>query len=276
VVRPDPARIALSVVVPAYDEAECIGDALRAIAAYLVRRGAACEIVVVDDGSRDATPEIVRDVGSGLAVPLHLIRYGRNRGKGHALRVGFAATRGERVLFTDADLSTPIVEADRLLARIDAGADVVIGSRRSAGAVITVHQPWWREGMGKAFTLLGRALVADVSDITCGFKAFRGGAGRDLFARLRIADWSFDAEALRVARLRGYRVEEVPVTWADRPGTKVRPVRDALRSLLGLVRIRVNSALGRYAQPRPPGVETEVWSAAGAGPGPAVEGRAHR
>jgi hypothetical protein len=130
--------------------------------------------------------------------------------------------------------------------------------------------------MGKAFTLLGRALVADVSDITCGFKAFRGGAGRDLFARLRIADWSFDAEALRVARLRGYRVEEVPVTWADRPGTKVRPVRDALRSLLGLVRIRVNSALGRYAQPRPPGVETEVWSAGGAGPGPAVEGRAHR
>jgi dolichyl-phosphate beta-glucosyltransferase len=166
----------------------------------------------VDDGSRDATSDVVRAVAGTLAVPVRLARYGTNRGKGHALKVGFALSRGDRLLFSDADLSTPIEMADRLLSRLDEGYDLALGSRRMSGADLKVRQPRHREFLGSIFTLLVRLLAAPVSDATCGFKAFQGKVGRDLFARLRIEDWSFDA---------------------------------------GLATIRANALLGRYRFPLP-------------------------
>jgi len=249
----------LSVVVPAYNEARRIQSTLREIDAYLALQGYAAEIVVVDDGSEDETAAVVRSLAVDFSVPVRLRRYRGNRGKGFALKVGFGAARGDRILFTDADLSTPIEEAALLLGALQRGADVAIGTRKSDGARISIRQPWLREKLGLVFTLIVQALVADVTDATCGFKAFRGDVGRDLFARLRIDDWSFDAELLWVAHLRRYRVEEVPVRWADRPGTKVRLLRDVLGSLLGLVRIRANSALSRYAEPRAADASIEDW-----------------
>ncbi len=252
----------LSVVIPAYNEARRIPATLQAIADHFTAASYAVEMLVVDDGSSDDTAAAVRALAPSLALPLRLLRYAPNRGKGFALKVGFAASRGTRILFSDADLSTPIVEADRLLAELDRGADLVIGSRKNAKAQIDVHQPWLRETLGKGFTMLVRMLVADVTDATCGFKAYRGDVGRDLFSRMRVFDWSFDAELLWIAKQRGLRLSEVPVRWSDQVGTKVDLRRDVLRSLQGIARIRWYAARGRYEGPLPLGVELETWSCA--------------
>jgi dolichyl-phosphate beta-glucosyltransferase len=236
----------LSVVVPAYDEAACIGESLATISRALESSAASCEIVVVDDGSSDDTRARAIRAAAMLPIPTRVLRCEQNRGKGGALKLGFAATRGERVLFTDADLSTPFEMVWDLLAALDSGADLAIGSRKRDGARVEVHQPWWREAMGKVFTLLVRVLVAEVSDATCGFKAFRGDVGRELFAALHVEDWSFDAELLHLAERRELRVVELPVIWRDQPGTKVRVLRDALASLRGLLRIRWYALRGAY------------------------------
>jgi len=250
----------LSVVVPAFNEASRISAPLEAMGAYFARQPYTSEIIVVDDGSRDDTSEVVRRVAAKLTTPLSLHRYEDNRGKGHALKVGFAAARGQRILFTDVDLSTPIEECERLLATLDGSCEIAIGSRKMAGAHIAVHQPWYRERMGRVFTWITRQLIADVSDVTCGFKAFEGPAGRDVFARSRVADWSFDAELFMIASLRGYRVVEIPVTWHDTAGTKVRLLRAAVYALVGLVRIRLYAVRGAYARPMPIGQVVTVWS----------------
>ena len=245
--------VGLSVVVPAYRESRRIPENLRRIDAYLALRAERCEIVVVDDGSPDDTVQVVREVARELSTPVRLILSERNRGKGYALKLGFAASSGERVLFTDADLSTPIECADALLEELDMGACFVLGSRKMQGAQLELRQPWLRETLGKGFTRIARWLIADVTDVTCGFKAFDGELGRDLFSRVRIDDWSFDAELLLIARHLDHPFCEVPVSWQDREGTKVRLVRDVLSTLAGLAKMRVNLALGRYARATPHG-----------------------
>ena len=260
------AAPALTVIVPAFNEALRIASPLREIAEYLAGRDYSAEIVVVDDGSSDDTAGVVREVAESIALPLVLVRYAPNRGKGGALKAGFAVSRGQRVLFTDADLSTPIAETAALLEALEGGADVAIGSRKRAGAQILKHQPWYREQMGRVFTLIARVVIADVSDVTCGFKAYRGDAGRDVFARVRVFDWSFDAEVLWIAGELDLSVVEVPVRWEDRAGSKVSVLRDALLSLAGLVRIRWNAALGRYARPTDETDETDETNAKGADP----------
>lgn len=260
------AAPSLTLIVPAFNESTRIASSLRAIGAYLAAQSYSSEIIVVDDGSSDGTLDVVREAAAGLVPRVLVLRYPANRGKGYALKVGFAAARGERILFTDADLSTPIQEAEDLLAALEGDADIAIGSRKAPGAEILHHQPWYREQMGRAFTGIVRALIFDVSDVTCGFKAFRGEVGRDLFSRVRIFDWSFDAEVLWIARSRGYRLREVPVRWEDRAGTKVSLLRDALRSLLGLVRIRLNAARGVYGTPNASEPAPEAWAGGGAAP----------
>lgn len=245
--------VGLSVVVPAYRESVRIPAGLRAIDDYLVARGEPAELVVVDDGSPDDTADVVRRLAAELTTPVRLVLSRANRGKGHALKLGFANAGGRRILFTDADLSTPIEFADALLERVDAGTGFVLGSRKMAGARLEVRQPWLRETLGKGFTRLARWLIADVTDVTCGFKAFDGDVGRDLFSRVRIDDWSFDAELLLIARQRGYAFCEVPVAWQDREGTKVRLLRDIASTLAGLLRMRVHLLLGRYAHGAAPG-----------------------
>ncbi|HVN37685.1 MAG TPA: dolichyl-phosphate beta-glucosyltransferase, partial [Myxococcota bacterium] len=225
------APISLSLIVPAFDEGRRIGASLRHISSYLEARTPLSEIVVVDDGSRDRTAEIVRELAPGLGVPVCLARYAPNRGKGAAVKLGFALARGDRIVFMDADLSTPIEMLEPLLCQLDAGSDVVIGSRKMPGAHIAVRQPWLRETLGKVFTWLVHYSIAPFSDVTCGFKGFRSAAGREVFARARVERWSFDAEILMLARRLGYRIAELPVRWEDRAASKVRLRRDVIGSL---------------------------------------------
>ena len=246
---PDPR---LSLIVPVYDESSRLPASLRAMGDYLSGRPFDSEILIVDDGSRDGTTGVATEVAKTLAVPVRILRCEANRGKGHALKVGFAAARGEWLVFTDCDLSTPLEEMEKFTDRLATGSDFVIGSRRRAGADVMRHQPRLRESLGTIFTWMIRVLIADVTDVTCGFKAYRREVGKDLFSRLRIDDWSFDAELLLIARERGYRLEEVPVRWEDHSGSKVRLVRDVSMSLLGIARIQASRLLGRY--------DTEVYS----------------
>jgi dolichyl-phosphate beta-glucosyltransferase len=249
----------LTVVIPAHNEARRIAGPLRVVDAYLRQAHPGSDIVVVDDGSTDATRQVVTEVAATLATPLTLLASTPNRGKGFAVRVGMLHARGARVLMTDADLSTPIAELAKLSAAMDAGPDVVIGSRKMPGAAIEVHQPWLREAMGRVFTGLVRALIVSVSDVTCGFKLFSRPAAQAIFARVTLDDWSFDAEALYLARRLGLTLVEVPVLWRDMEGTKVRRGRDAIRSAVGIARIVRNRVAGRYAggpAPAPAGVVT--------------------
>ena len=243
----DGASYDLSVVIPAYNEASRIAAPMRRIADYLRTHVPRSEIVVADDGSTDDTAAVATALGAELGLALRVLTSFSNRGKGNAVRRGMLAARGTLVLMTDADLSTPIEELERLDAAIRQGADVAIGSRKMAGAVIEEHQPALREAMGRIFTLLTQLLVIDVSDVTCGFKLFRREAAHAVFSRATLDDWSFDAEALFLVRSLGFELVEVPVRWRDAAGTKVRRGRDAVWSAIGLLRIKVNHLRGRYA-----------------------------
>jgi glycosyltransferase involved in cell wall biosynthesis len=242
----DGARYDLTVVIPAYNESARIAEPLRRLGAYLAAHHPASELVLADDGSTDDTAAVVERLAGELGLPVRVLTSPQNRGKGHAVRRGMLAARGTLVLMTDADLSTPIDELAHLAAALRAGADVAIGSRKMAGAVIEAHQPWLRENMGKVFTWLTRVFVVDVSDVTCGFKLFRREAAHAVFARATLDDWSFDAEALFLTRRLGFSLVEVPVHWRDAAGTKVNRGRDAVRSAVGLARIVWNRLRGRY------------------------------
>ena len=198
--------------------------------------------MVVDDGSRDRTAE--RAEAAGATV----LRNEANRGKGHAVRRGMLAARGARRLMTDADLSTPIEEMERLGARMDEGHDVVIGSRALPGARIEVRQPWYRENTGRLFNLFVRALaVPGVTDTQCGFKLFTAAAARDVFSAMRLDGFSFDVEALFLARRKGYRIAEVPVVWRNDAASRVSLLRGFL-AFPDLLRIRTNQWAGRYGR----------------------------
>ena len=249
VVRPGNAEAPceLTVAIPAFNEARRIEEPLRRVATYLRAHHPASEIVLADDGSTDGTVAIVEGFARGLGLAIRVLPSPVNRGKGHAVKRAMLAARGGLVLMTDADLSTPIDELACLVAAVRAGADAAIGSRKVAGAVIEEHQPLVRETMGRVFTWLARLLIVDVSDVTCGFKLFRRDVAHAVFSRVTLDDWSFDAEALFLVRQLGYTLVEVPVRWRDAAGTKVSRGRDAVRSAVGLARIRWNHARGRYA-----------------------------
>lgn len=224
-----------SVVVPAFNEDQRIGPTLERLLAYFEGRGAPAEIVVVDDGSSDATAEVAaRFAASGV----RLVRLPENRGKGAALRAGVAATTGGALLVTDADLSTPIEEIERLETAL-ADAELVLGSRAVAGSRITRRQPWHREWMGRSFNRLIRALgVTSLHDTQCGFKLMRGDVARGLFAELTVDRFAYDVELVWLARRRGFRVIEIGVAWHDSPASKVHPLRDAASMLIDVLRFR--------------------------------------
>lgn len=237
-------EVGLSIVVPAYQEEARIRRSLEALAAHLRARGEPFEVLVVDDGSRDATPALVEEFArthAGFA----LVRLGTNRGKGAAVREGMARSRGARVVFTDADLSTPLEELDALGRALEDGADFVLASRGLKESRLEVRQPWYREHMGKMFNGLVRLITGiPFRDTQCGFKLLRGDAARALAAEMREDGFSFDVELILLARRRGLALREIPVTWRNDTGSRVNPVRDSAAMLASLARIVAR--IGRY------------------------------
>jgi dolichyl-phosphate beta-glucosyltransferase len=239
----------ISIVIAAYNEENRIGESLLRIEEHLATLDLNYEIIVVDDGSTDATSDIVK--AHKWKIPnRRLIHYAVNRGKGYALRQGVLAAIGDVFLLTDADLSTPIEEFSRLLPYVSRGGyDVVIGSRALKSSEITRKQPWWRQSMGKIFNGIVRLIALnDFSDTQCGFKLFSGNCAKVLFRDAIIDRFAFDVEILLRAQMEGYRILEAPVKWSNSPGSKVNPLSDSLRMLCDLVRIRLSLAKLRRAQ----------------------------
>lgn len=239
----------LSIVVPAYNEAERLPAMLREVLDFVRDEARSAEIIVVDDGSTDGTSEEVRRIAVQHPI-VRLIRLPQNRGKGYAVRTGVVNATGDRILFADADGSTPIAELHRLERAMDAGAEVAVGSRALPGDGVVVTARVSRRLVGRVFQMLVRRLtISDVVDTQCGFKLFSSRAGHELFSRLRMDRFSFDVEVLMMAVRWGFRVTEVPVNWTHREGSKVNVVTDGLSMAIDLFRIRGNALRGRYAAP---------------------------
>ncbi len=235
----------LSVIIPAYNEEAVIAPTVTAVRAYLRSRGAAFEIIAVDDGSADGTARVARELAAGIPE-LRVVEL-PHRGKGHAVRRGMLEATGAYRLFMDADHSTDISECEKFLPWLGRGYDAVIASRKMRGAMITKRQPLLRELMGKGFTSLTNVmLTGSVTDITCGFKCFTKQAAEQVFGLQRIDGWGFDAEILYLARRCGCRVKEVPVVWRDDPSSRVRLLSDTVRSVQELVAIRLWAWRGLY------------------------------
>ncbi|MEZ5400741.1 MAG: glycosyltransferase family 2 protein [Bryobacteraceae bacterium] len=240
--------ISLSVVIPAYNEENRLPTTLAAVHRYLA--GAEfrpIEILVVDDGSKDGTAELVEGLRKKYPE-VRLLRNPGNRGKGYSVKNGMLEATGQWVLFTDADLSAPIEELDKLYeAARREGADVAIGSRALNRKLIGVHQSMFRETAGRFFNLMMRVLIGlPFWDTQCGFKLFKKKAAGDVFSLLRLDRFGFDVEALFLARKLGFKTIEVPVRWNHMEGTKVSMFRDSADMFLDLLRVRWNQIKGLY------------------------------
>lgn len=248
----------ISILVPAYNEENRISPTLRRILEYMNSRGTTYEIVVIDDGSRDQTRQVVRDFAEQnptVRLEIYDDEHGKplNKGKGFAVRTGVFAARGRDILFSDADLSTPIEEIEKLLPAICAekGGEygVAIASRAMAESDLAIHQPWYREAMGRTFNaFVQRLAVPGIKDTQCGFKLFRGEAARRVFKVARIDGFGFDTEVLFLARKFGYRVLEVAVTWRHQENSRVNPLIAPLQMLRELVQVRRNDRRGFYRE----------------------------
>ena len=235
------SRPLLSVVIPAFNEARRLPPTLEKIQRHLA--GRPHEILVVDDGSQDDTAE------KAAAAGVRVLRNDGNRGKGYSVRRGMLEAKGAHRLMSDADLSTPIEELDRLLGKMDEGYDVVIASRALPESNVEVRQPWYRENTGRLFNLCVRVVaLPGLQDTQCGFKLFTAAAAEQAFAAARLDGFSFDVEALFVARRRGFRIAEVPVTWRNDEATRVDTFKGAV-AFLDLARIRLNELRGAYDAP---------------------------
>jgi glycosyltransferase involved in cell wall biosynthesis len=235
-----------SIVIPAFNESARILATLQSVIACIREKGWAAEVLVVDDGSRDATAEIVKALARD-APEVRLIENPGNRGKGYSVRSGLLQALGEVVMFTDADLSAPIEEAEQLFAAIAQGADIAIGSRWLEKDRQTHRQPFYRRFFGRCFNAVTRAVMGlRFADTQCGFKAFTRAAAQTVFQLQTIERWGFDPEILFIALKRGYRVAEVPVSWAHDERTRMSYLKDGLTMLQEIAVIRWNALLGRY------------------------------
>jgi dolichyl-phosphate beta-glucosyltransferase len=240
-----------SIVLPAYNESARIAVTLDKILAHAVERGWRTEIIVVNDGSTDATADIVRGYGAAHSA-VRLLENPGNRGKGYSVRHGMLHACGDLFLFSDADLSSPIAESDKLFAALFQGADVAIGSRWLRSELQIKRQPLHRQLFGRIFNLALRLILRlNYKDTQCGFKAFKSQVARELFLRQRIERWGFDPELLYLARKLGFSVKEVPVAWSHREGTRINPLRDGVRMFGELLRIRWNALTGKYSAASP-------------------------
>lgn len=236
----------LSVVIPVYNEEKRLAPSLDEVLSFLKTFGRPAEVVVVDDGSKDKTADLVR-ARAKTDPMLRLVQLPANRGKGAAVRAGMLDAKGEIRLFRDADSSTGMDHLARFIEEFEKGADVVIGSRRVAGAKFVRRQPLPRELLGRGFTMMCRALLVwQVKDFTCGFKAFRDRAAVEVFSRQLVDRWSFDAEIMYLSHALRLKIAQVPVTWKDDEGTKVRLARDVFGSFAEIGQIVLNRLRGAY------------------------------
>jgi glycosyltransferase involved in cell wall biosynthesis len=236
----------LSIVVPAYNESSRIESALERVMSCVTEQGWDAEVLVVDDGSTDDTAEIVQR-WMQRHPRLHLVQNPGNRGKGYSVRNGLLQAAGDIVMFTDADLSAPMEEAERLIAAIRDGADVAIGSRWLDRARQTIHQPLYRQFFGRCFNWITRRVMGlPFRDTQCGFKAFKRSAAQVIFRLQTIERWGFDPEILFIAQKLGYEIREVPVTWGHDERSRMSYLKDGMKMLEDMARIRSNSLAGRY------------------------------
>src|ERR1022692_702996 len=235
-----------SFIIPAYNESVRIRPTLHALLRHTQEQNWDVEILVVDDGSRDDTAQIVREYGKAHPQ-IMLVDNPGNRGKGYSVRNGMLHARGDICLFTDADLSSPISEASKLFGAIAAGADIAIGSRWLRPDLQTDRQPLYRQAFGRIFNVVLRVFLGlNFADTQCGFKAFRREAAQRIFRLQKIERWGFDPGILFLARRAGLRVDEVPVVWAHAEGTRLQPFRDGMRMFNEVLRIRWYAMSGQY------------------------------
>jgi glycosyltransferase involved in cell wall biosynthesis len=236
----------LSIVIPAYNEGARIEQTLDRVMLCVEKQGWDAEVLVVDDGSTDATPLIVHR-WMEVYPRLHLIKNEGNRGKGYSVRNGLLQAAGEVVMFTDADLSAPMEEAELLLAALADGADVAIGSRWMDKKRQTIHQPLYRRFFGRCFNWVTRMVMGlPFKDTQCGFKAFKRPVAQIIFRLQRIERWGFDPEILFIARKLGYDIREVAVTWGHDERSRMSYLKDGMKMLEEMATIRGNSIAGRY------------------------------
>lgn len=236
----------ISVIIPAFNEEKRILPTIGNISDYLGKHFHGFEIIIVDDGSRDNTIAMVESLMSNNSSLL-LLKNMENMGKGYSIRRGILASSGDFVLITDADLSTPIEELEKLFYWIDNGFDIAIGSRGLKESDIVVRQPRHREMMGKIFNLLVRAFVLrEIKDTQCGFKLLRGDAAKEIFKRCVINGFSFDVEALSIAKELGFKIKEIPIRWLNSPKSKVKIAVDPFIMFVDLFRIKLNRMRGIY------------------------------
>jgi dolichyl-phosphate beta-glucosyltransferase len=227
----------ISIVIPAFNEALRLPTTLDRVQRYLATAGLTAEVIVVDDGSRDDTAEVVQRYAQRWPQ-LKLVAAERNAGKGAAVRLGMAAARGHYRVFSDADLSVPIDDVEKLLRPLHAGAGVAIASRGLRDSQVELHQPWYRETMGKIFNRLVRIFVlGGVHDTQCGFKAFTGEVADRVFPVLQTRGFGFDVELLYRAQHAGYKIVEVPTRWINSPQSRVHPIRHSAAMFLELLAI---------------------------------------
>ena len=236
-----------SIIIPAYNEAARLGSTLERVLSYIAAQHWDAEVVVVNDGSQDTTPELVKSYAQHWPA-VRLLENPGNRGKGYSVRNGMLHATGELLLFSDADLSSPIEEAPKLFSAMEDGADVAIGSRWLRPETQTQRQSLLRQVYGRAFNLALRVLLGlKEKDTQCGFKAFTREAAQKLFPKQQIEGWGFDPELLFLARRARLKVVEVPVAWAHVGGTRISPLRDGVKMLCEVLKIRCNAISGRYA-----------------------------
>ncbi|MBD3291526.1 MAG: glycosyltransferase [Armatimonadia bacterium] len=231
--------VELSVVIPAYNEEDRLGPTLEAVTTYLDEQPWPTELIVVDDGSTDATAELASDLLEEGPIPGRVLVNEQNRGKGYSVRRGMTESEGRLALFSDADLSTPIEHTADLRDAIEAGADVAVGSRALRDSDVKVRQPWARQTAGKMFSLVQRSILGSgIRDTQCGFKMFTREAVEAVFPHQQLERWAFDAEIIMIAQRLGLTVVEVPVRWLNAPGTKVNALVDGMQMVADLWTIR--------------------------------------
>jgi len=247
--RKEEPELYLSVLIPVYNEEDKIRDNLQKIVDYLNGKDLSCEIILVDDGSRDKSLGMVRDFFKGMSSPSHtILHFDQNRGKGFAIKQGMLASKGEYVLFLDADLSGSIEEIEKLFPFFKSEYDILIGLRTTRGFYGSKRVLLVRGLFGVGFLILGKLFLnLKVWDITCGFKCYKRRTVNLIFSRQLINGWVFDAENIFLAKKFGFKIKEVPIKWTHyAKGSKVRLVRDIVRSAWELLQIRINDLRGRY------------------------------